>query len=170
MTASQTLEQRLQRVEDTLAIYNLIAAYAPAVDSGNDAEAGALWTDDGVYSLSGIGHFEGPAGVERMLAGDEHQWIMNNGGSHVLSLPFLLLDGDKAVATNTGRIYLREGERHVGYRVVASRWECVRTPDGWKIKQRYNELFSGSADRARRLIGMRNQWKIEPHFLEGAVK
>jgi len=165
--SSQTLETRIQRIEDTLAIYNLIAAFAPAVDSRADAQAAQLWLEDGLYYLSGIGYFQGHEGIVRMLAGQEHHWIMDTGGCHVLSMPYLLLDGARAIATNVGRIYLREGERHVGYRVVASRWECVRTDAGWKVKDRYNELFAGSAERARQLIGMRNQWEIDPVFLEG---
>jgi len=164
------LETRIQRIEDTLAIYNLIAAYAPAVDSFSDHEAAQLWTEDGIYYLSGIGYFQGHDGIERMLAGREQQWIMDGGGCHVLSMPYLLLDDARAVATNTGRIYLREGERHLGYRVVASRWECVRTDQGWKVKHRYNELFAGAAERARQLIGMRNQWKVAPEFLKDLKK
>lgn len=164
-----SFEARLQRIEDMFGIYNLISGYAPAVDSRSNLEAAQLWTEDGIYSLSGIGHYEGHAGIKSMLDGEVNQLVMSNGGAHVLSLPYVILDQDKAVATNTGRIYFREGDRHTGYRVVASRWECVRTSEGWRVKKRYNELYTGENERARQLMGMRNEWVIDPEFLAGSV-
>ncbi len=43
------LELRMRGVEDHLAIYQLLAAYGPAVDSLSGDAAGALWVEEGTY-------------------------------------------------------------------------------------------------------------------------
>jgi hypothetical protein len=47
------LEQRLQRLEDELAITRLIASYGPLVDAGEADAVAGLWTEDGTYDVEG---------------------------------------------------------------------------------------------------------------------
>ena len=44
-----TLEQRLRAIEDRLEIYNLIAGHPPSADTGAEAYAEAVYTEDGVF-------------------------------------------------------------------------------------------------------------------------
>ena len=45
------LERRIGLLEDQVAIYQLMAAYGPAADSGSTERATSLWAEDGVYDL-----------------------------------------------------------------------------------------------------------------------
>jgi hypothetical protein len=42
-----TLEHRLRAIEDRLDIYNLIASHPPSADTGAQAYAEAVYTEDG---------------------------------------------------------------------------------------------------------------------------
>ena len=68
-----SLTERLQRVEDQLAIYQLIAAYGPAVDRADGLGAGALWTKDGTYDAGGTLAFQGRHGVVGLVDSDLHR-------------------------------------------------------------------------------------------------
>src|SRR5262249_26684969 len=45
------LERRVRLLEDQIAIYQVMAAYGPAADSGSTEQAITLWSEDGVYDL-----------------------------------------------------------------------------------------------------------------------
>ncbi len=47
----EQLARRVELLEDTLAIQQLVTTYGPAVDSGSAEAVGALWTEDGVYEV-----------------------------------------------------------------------------------------------------------------------
>jgi hypothetical protein len=72
MTAQQTLEQRLQAVEDRLAIYNLIAAHPPSADTGSDDFARAVYVEDGELDLGGGKGARGNAAVAAGMTSPGH--------------------------------------------------------------------------------------------------
>lgn len=151
-----SLAQRLQRVEDMLAIYELISSYGPAVDSDCCEEAAKLWTEDGRYEIPGIGHCNGRREIQQLFEGEMHQALIMGGAAHVLSMPHVRLDGDTAVATHYAQVFVpqkgKEGNGAFGiYRTVATRWELVRTDGGWKCKRRINHLLDGRSE-ARELL------------------
>jgi hypothetical protein len=88
-----------------------------------------------------------------------HQAAIAAGMAHFAGLPRIDLDGDRAVATSYLQILMPDplGEpvalsnhgESKGFRVHAvgvSRWEFVRTPEGWKIKKRrYRPVDSPAA-------------------------
>jgi hypothetical protein len=150
---SISLEDRIRRIEDHLAIYQLVVAYGPAVDAVDYDQIFELWTEDCVYDLEGIGVYRGHEGFRAMLDEPDSPSpkLLDGGSAHVLSLPYIVIEGDEAVATNYGRIYTRKGEGFVAVRVVASRWHLVRTPKGWRIKHRVNRIANGS-EAARSLL------------------
>jgi hypothetical protein len=151
-----SLESRIRRIEDQFAIYQLIVAYGPAVDSVDLDQTCDLWTEDCIYDLEGIGAYKGHAGLRAMLSEPRSQEWLKGGTAHVLSLPYIVIEGDHAVATNYGRIYLRENDAFVSIRVIATRWDLVRTDGGWRIQRRINRLTNGS-DEARRLLAAFNR-------------
>lgn len=145
------LEERLRRVEDQLAITNLVAAYGPLVDSGNGPGAAQLWTEDGVYDVD-TGAYEGHDGITRMVDSAPHQQLIERGCGHLSSPPRVDVDGDTAVAVTHSQLVVRN--RAGGFdvvRVTAHRWDLVRVPDGWRIARRISRLLDGS-ETARELL------------------
>lgn len=160
------IERRLGEAEDRLAIYQLLSSYGPLVDSGDAAATSMLWTEDGVYDWGGGPRpadgvavaKEGNAGaaysraeVAAMVAGPHHQGLIQGGAGHVIGLPHVRLDGDRAVATGYARLYQWNGTHFVVLRVSANRWELVRTPEGWRVETRTNRPMTGG-DEPRRLL------------------
>ena len=98
------LERRLTAVEDELAIIRLIASYGPQVDCGRRDLAPTLFAEDGFYDVRG-GRFVGPGPFGAMLASEEHQGLVKTGIAHVMGLPWVRVDGDRAVAVNCTQLY-----------------------------------------------------------------
>ena len=124
------LERRIALLEDQVAIYQLMAAYGPAADSGSTDRATTLWAEDGIYDLH-----------SRVMTG---RGEIAQGSGHIVSMPHVVVEGDQAVATCHSRLYRREGE---AYRVIscsANRWEFVRGARGWQVKRRISRRLDGS--------------------------
>ena len=154
----RTLEQRICAIEDRLEIYNLIAGHPPSADTGADYYTEAVYTEDGEFdrgvNLPGATGNKAIAAIVKSVA---HQEAIADGIAHFAALPYIELDGDKAVVTSYLQILTpkKSGESvevpnhgasrgyHI-HRVVTSRWELVRTPSSWKIKRRTIRLVDGS--------------------------
>ena len=133
-------------MSDVEEITQLVAAYGPAVDAGDAEAVAGLFTEDGWYDVAGR-RYEGRAALSAMVRGDAHQSLLARGVAHLMGLPRVTVDGDRAVAVNHSTVYL-EGQV---WRVAANRWELVRTPDGWRVATRTNRLLDGSTE-ARELL------------------
>ena len=149
-TTVAALERRVRQLEDQTAIYQLIANYGPAADAGWSAKAASLWTDDGIYDAQ-VGAWQGRAAIGGMIDGATHQGYIHEGCAHVLTLPYISVAGDTAVATCYGQLFRRDGENFRIWRVTATRWELARTNDGWRVANRVNRLLDGD-DEARALL------------------
>ena len=137
------LERRIALLEDQVAIYQLMAAYGPAADSGSTDRATSLWAEDGIYDLHSR-VMTGRGEIAQELEGEWHQGLIAQGSGHIVSMPYVVVDGDQAVATCHSRLYRREGE---AYRVIscsANRWEFVRGARGWQVKRRISRRLDGS--------------------------
>jgi hypothetical protein len=155
---NSSLEGRLRAIEDRLEIYNLIASHPPSADTGADAYAEAVYTEDGVFDrgpdLSGA---VGNKAIGANLKSAGHQAAIAGGLAHFTGLPYVAIDGDSAVVISYLQILTlkKTGDAvevpnhgasrgyHI-HRVVTNRWELVRTPSGWKIKRRSLRLVDGS--------------------------
>lgn len=138
------LERRLGELEDTIAILQLIASYGPAVDSMDRDGVAALWAKDGTYEYTG-GYLEGRDGVAALIDLATHRAYVDAGSSHLLSLPRITLDGDRAVAVNYSQVFVKDGA--AGWRADrtgSNRWELARTADGWQVVRRTARLLDGS--------------------------
>ena len=163
-TPHNTLEDRVRAVEDTLAIYHLIASHPPAADTGTDRYYRDAFTTDGEIDL---GEGKGATGNEAIAAivkTPEHQAAIADGLCHFAGLPRVELDGDTAVATSYLQVITpdrqalpREVSGHgtsTGFRihrVGANRWELKRVKDGWKVVRRTLRPLDGT-DHARALL------------------
>ena len=159
------LEAKVHALEDQVALYQLMSAYGPLVDSGDAEATAALWVENGVYDwgggpkpAEGAAVKEGAAGaaydqaaIADMVRGPYHQEIINNGAGHVIGLPHLKVEGDTAVGTSYSRLYRRDGDNFRIWRVGANRWEFIRTQEGWRVQYRTNRVLNGDAE-ARALL------------------
>lgn len=163
-TPQGTLEDRLRAVEDTLAIFHLIASHPPAADTGTDAYYRDAFTPDGKIDLGGGKGATGNEAIAAIVKTPEHQAAIAGGLCHFAGLPRVELNGDSAVATS----YLQIITPHKGatpmevsghgtstgfriHRVGANRWELKRGKDGWKVMRRTLRPLDGS-DEARALL------------------
>lgn len=144
------LEARLERLERELALYRLIATYGPAVDSGSAAAAAGLWSEDGVYDF-GDHVLSGSREIETMLEGRGHQSLIRDGVAHMLGLPLIDVDGDRATVTCYSQVCRRDGDGFRVWRVSANRWELSWQGGGWRTERRRAYLLDGTA-RARLLL------------------
>jgi hypothetical protein len=155
---SATLEQRIRAIEDRLEIYNLIAGHPPSADTGADYYAETAYTEDGEFDRGpGLTGARGNKALGAMLTSESHQAAIAGGLAHFTGLPYIALDGDRAVVTSYLQILTprKTGEAievpnhgssrgyHI-HRVVTNRWELVRTASGWKIKRRSLRLVDGT--------------------------
>jgi len=164
MTKPVTTEDRLRAVEDTLAIYHLIASHPPAADTGTDSYYRNAFTTDGSIDLGGGKGANGNEAIAAIVKTREHQAAIAGGLCHFAGLPRVELDGDSAVATSYLQIITpdrqaapRELSGHGSrtgfriHRVGANRWKLKRGKDGWKVTRRTLRPLDGSDD-ARALL------------------
>jgi hypothetical protein len=139
------LEQRVQRLEDEVAVLRLVNSWGPAVDTGSSEAAAALWHEDGVLE-SDLSHLEGPGAVFAMVESDGQQALVTQGCAHVQSAPIVTIDGDEAQAVTYSQVYLHSDEGHAVWRVSANLWQFGRTPVGWRVTRRTNRVIDGSTE------------------------
>jgi SnoaL-like domain len=145
----RALQKTVQELSDRLEIFQMTASYAPAFDSGSAEVVASSWTEDGSFDV-GLAMCNNRMEILELARGTQRsaaqQTARANGCGHVLSMPFVTVKGDTAVATCTSRFYTRDGDGFKLWRVTAVRMELVRTCAGWRIKRRINRLLDGSDD------------------------
>jgi SnoaL-like domain len=143
------LSDRVQFLEDQVALGQLAARYGPAADYG-DAEAVAdLWVEDGIYDAPPHGRWVGHDEIAGMINGG-HQQGIRAGMAHVLSYPRIVVEGDTARAWNYAmniRWDAANDQFHVR-RLSANEWTFGRIDGAWKVIERVNRNMEGS-DEAR---------------------
>jgi hypothetical protein len=148
-----TLEQRIQAIEDQLAIHRLITSYPLAIDSRSLDFVSEVWTQDGVFDRGAgdpskhSGDFDGAYGLDSILkevGSPQLQASREAGLAHIMTAPHVAIDGDTAVATNYTVLVTGKGDGCGVRRPSANRWDLVRTADGWRIKKRTLRLIDGS--------------------------
>ncbi|WP_217634441.1 nuclear transport factor 2 family protein [Herbiconiux ginsengi] len=140
------LAKRVQELEDRLAIAQLIASYGPAADAGLPHVVIQMFEANSPFDAAPGLRMEGHPDILAHLLAPEHKQLLANGAAHVLSAPFIQLDGDRATATAYSQVLYRD-EANDGFRtwrISANRWEWHRTPDGWKVTGRVNRPLDGT--------------------------
>lgn len=144
------LERRLQRAEDQLAIQNLLMSYGPLVDSATAEPAGELWKPGGGYNFTlpdgGTKRLAAPDEIAGMYSWPGHLDLVNTGCAHLTATPKITVDGDHAQAVGYSVVILKEGERWFLWRAAVNHWTLERTPDGWRIVERFNRALDGSPE------------------------
>jgi ketosteroid isomerase-like protein len=148
------LDARVQTLEDELAITRTVVEYGFAVDSGNAAATGALYTEETVFDVDGGFVMRGRDQVENMVNGAGHQALLPN-CAHTIGPVVVRPDGDTAVAVGYSRIYHRQGDDFVLFRIGCNRWELERSPSGWLIAQRTTRVLGSEESQAVLASGLR---------------
>jgi len=157
--SDNTLEGRLRAVEDTLAIYHLIASHPPAADTGTDSYYRNAFAADASIDLGGGKAKNGNEEIAAVVKTPEHQAAIAGGLCHFAGLPRVELNGDSAVAISYLQVIAPNREAKPvelsghglssGYRIHrlgANRWDLKRTKDGWKVTRRAYRMLDGTAE------------------------
>ncbi len=144
---TKTIEQRLLALEDREAIRQTVCGYGYAVDGCNAEAVGSFYTDDGVYAVGDIGAYEGRAAVEAITRDAGHLKLVAAGVAHMTTPPYIVVEGDRAVATLHTMVPMHGKDGFFIGRLSASRIELARQSDGgWKIVHRQNWMQDGSPE------------------------
>ena len=140
-------EARLRALEDRLAIYQVVCGYGYAVDGCNTEAVGNFYAEDGVYAVMDMDPLKGRTAVAGITTSPSHIGLVNGGVAHMSSLPYVVIDGDKAVATCHTMVPRLGEDGYYIWRLSASRIELSRQPDGaWRIDHRQNYLQNGDGN------------------------
>jgi hypothetical protein len=151
--ANTSVENRLRAIEDRLAIYQVICGYGYAVDGLNADVVGNSYQQDGVYAVGDIGSFEGRDRIAAITRDPGHLAYVKAGCAHMSTLPYLMIEGDRAVATCHTMVAMHGKDGFFIGRLSASRLELARQPDGrWQIVHRQNYMLDGNS-RGSQLLG-----------------
>jgi uncharacterized protein (TIGR02246 family) len=126
-------------MSDHLAIQQVLTAYSVATSRGDDEAMLALFVDDGVWSVPGIGlHLEGIEAIRGGVAGIRGQfdYIVQVNSPAAISP-----SGDTAKAESV----IRESGKYKGRDAATEILgvyadDLVRTAEGWKFQRRLFEL------------------------------
>lgn len=150
MQLNEQILARLEQLEKRVALYDLIASYGPAVDSGSAEAAGTLWGEEGTYDY-GDHTLVGRSAVEAMVKGPQHQSLIADGAAHLLSFPMVQIDGDGATVTCYSQVWIHKDKRFVAWRVSANRWELSWDGAAWQVESRQTYPLNGD-EKARALL------------------
>lgn len=160
-----SLESRIRTIEDRLEIYNLIASHPPSADTGGSEHIAACWVEDGSFDRGeSLTSPRGRDAIAQQVRSAGHQAAIAGGLAHFTGLPHVTIDGDTAVVISYLQILVPQTEgdpvevpNHGSgkgfriHRMVANRWDLVRTAEGWKFKQRKLRQLDGS-EPARQIL------------------
>lgn len=94
---TDTLEQRIRRLEDLEAIRLLKTRYAAACDNGYEPDVlAAMFTEDAIWDGGFIGRSEGREAIREFFRGSSRR--LSFARHHVLN-PMIEIDGDTAIGT-----------------------------------------------------------------------
>lgn len=160
--ANLTIEQRLQRVEDELAIHRVLVEYSATQDARDFEGYVALFATNGEW-INGNSVYKGRDAIHQMLVnlyGETPADFVNNESYHITSNPQIDIHGDKAAVKSRHLLIMRgtngeptpmlggryedefireEGEwkilRRVDYPVMPTREEWLKTIQAWRAAQ-----------------------------------
>jgi uncharacterized protein (TIGR02246 family) len=138
-TGTLTLEQRLQRVEDELAIRRVLVDYSATQDARDFDGYVALFAKDGEWVNGKIVH-KGREAIHKMLVGlygAPPAGYVNNESFHIASNPQVDVNGDRATARSRHLLVMR-GPNGEPTPALAGRYEdeFIREDGKWKILRR----------------------------------
>ena len=132
---SDSIEARLQRLEDLQAINQLFIDYGEHLDAGDFEAYAQLFADDGEVLLGPMGRASGRAEIQALMT----KTLAASVGTtfHIVSSPRITLDGDTASSTVMWSVATAAADRLARISMVGHHVDdLVRTPDGWRFQRR----------------------------------
>ena len=152
-----TIEERLLALEDRQAIYQVVCGYGYSVDGCNAESVGDRYVEDGVYAVGDMPSWVGRDAIAAITRDAGHLKLVGAGCAHMSSLPFVVIEGDRAVATCHTMVPMHGESGFFIGRLSASRIELLREADGaWRIVHRQNYMLDGKPEGPA-LLGRLNE-------------
>lgn len=135
--SNATLEQRIQLIEDELALKKLMNTYQRRADEFNWAEWAETFTEDSLFEFEGgFGRMEGKQFIHDTCKAAMDP-IYDDFQHYMVNLDFEIDGSD--IATGTGNIIfvaLTDSSKPTEIYMAGGRyrWKFARTTDGWRIK------------------------------------
>jgi len=157
--AAPSLEARLQKAEDTLAIQRVITDYAKFLDAQDYDSYAALFAKEGTWQ-TGTAVRHGPEEIKAMLVGlfgTPPPGFVNTESYHLSSNIEVDVDGDHARARSRHLLVMR-GEGGSPTPMLAGRYEdeFVREGGKWKILHRTDYPVMPTSEEWLKVINARN--------------
>jgi len=151
-----SIEARLQRVEDDLAIRRVIVDYATFLDGRDYAHYADLFAPDGEW-VNGGGSHKGQAAIRQMLESTMGPALApNRANYHLVSNPRIDIDGDRATATSRYLFMMRGPDgRPTPSLAGVYHDELVRIGGQWKIKRRVADDIMPTPEEWRKIMAAR---------------
>ncbi|MCW2367680.1 uncharacterized protein (TIGR02246 family) [Sphingobium sp. B7D2B] len=156
--APLTVEQRLQRVEDELAIRRIIVDYAATQDARDYAAYANLFATDGEWANGKAVH-KGRAAIRQLLInlyGTPPAGFVNNENYHLTSNIQIDIDGDRATA-HSRHLLIWRGPNGEPVPALAGRYEdeFIRENGEWKIRRRVDYPVMPTAEEWMKVVRAR---------------
>jgi uncharacterized protein (TIGR02246 family) len=157
-----TVEQRLQRVEDELAIRRVLVDYSATQDARDYAAYAALFAKEGEW-VNGKTVHKGREAIHKMLVdlyGPPPPGFVNNESYHISSNAQIDLDGDRAKVRSRHLLIMR-GPKGEPVPALAGRYEdeFIREDGQWKILRRVDYPVMPTSEEWMKFIRERNAAK-----------
>jgi uncharacterized protein (TIGR02246 family) len=136
-TRRESLEERVQRLEDLHDIEQLLVDYGEFLDLRDLDGFAELWADDAEFLMSSGRSAKGREAIRAMLA--EIMERSPRRVAHLETNPRVMLDGDRASATTMFSVASTQEDGMARITMLGHHHdELVRTETGWKIQRRRN--------------------------------
>jgi uncharacterized protein (TIGR02246 family) len=148
---SPTLEERLQRLEDILAIQQLFIDYGLALDTGDLDAYAQLFATAGTVNLGPIGRATGRSEIRALMA----QTLEGLVGSsfHIVSSPQIHFHGDIATSQVMWTVIHRDKSGQPQVTMIGKHHdELIRENGEWKIQTRKGTVDIPSKYRAPEIL------------------
>lgn len=155
-----TIEQRLQRVEDELAIQRVLVEYAATQDARDFDGYVALFAENGEW-VNGTTVYRGRGAIRKMLVsiyGEPASGYVNNDSYHITSNPEINVNGDRATVHSRYLLIMR-GPNGQPTAMLGGRYEdeFIRDNGAWKILRRVDYPVMPTREEWLQIIRARQQ-------------
>jgi uncharacterized protein (TIGR02246 family) len=164
LAVGQTLEQRLQRVEDELAIRRVLVDYSATQDAKDYEGYAALFAKNGEW-VNGKTVHKGREAILKMLIGlygTPPPGYTNNESYHITSNPQVDVNGDRGTARSRHLLVMR-GPKGEPQPMLAGRYEdeFIREDGKWKILRRVDYPVMPTSEEWMKIIRERRSAQQE---------
>lgn len=133
---------QLQRALDHIEIQNLLAAYCEAIDTRDWDALDNIFTPNAVIDYSGSGGACGSISETKAFLNDALKTF--DGMQHMIGLPLIKIDGDRATAKTCLFNPMRQRMEDESRLFFVGLWyldDLVRIDGAWRISHRRQEFF-----------------------------